>query len=176
MDLGAILLLVAALVLIGLYLAQPFLDKQRARRTAAGSDHELSALLAERDRVLNALLELDFDNALGKIPAEDYPTQRAALSQKGVEILRQLDALTPQKAAAGDAESRIEAVIASRRADAAGPTAARAAASSTDDALEALISTRRSERKEKSAGFCPKCGKPVLHSDRFCPNCGKAIK
>ena len=44
-----------------------------------------------------------------------------------------------------------------------------------DDDLESMISARRKTRKEKSAGFCPKCGKPVQVSDRFCPSCGKAI-
>ncbi len=31
-------------------------------------------------------------------------------------------------------------------------------------------------RKDKTAGFCPKCGKPVLQSDVFCPSCGKYIE
>jgi len=44
-----------------------------------------------------------------------------------------------------------------------------------DDDLESMIAARRKTRKEKSAGFCPKCGKPILVSDRFCPSCGKAI-
>ena len=45
-----------------------------------------------------------------------------------------------------------------------------------DDDLEALIASRKAGRKEKSGGFCPKCGKPILRSDRFCPHCGKSIK
>jgi predicted amidophosphoribosyltransferase len=45
-----------------------------------------------------------------------------------------------------------------------------------DDDIESLIAARRSERKEKSAGFCPNCGRPILSSDRFCPHCGKVIK
>jgi rubrerythrin len=171
-------MLVAALVLIGLFIARPFFDRQRGHRVSALAGHERSALLAERDRVLMALQELDFDNALDKIPAEDYPQQRARLLQHGANILRQIDALTPHTAAAaGDAESRIEAVVAVRRADAAqtDTTAAPEPVSREED-IESLIAARRSERKEKSGGFCPKCGKPVLRSDRFCPNCGKAIK
>ena len=52
---------------------------------------ECLALLAERDRVVNALQELDFDFNLNKIPSEDYPVQRAALLQKGADILKKLD-------------------------------------------------------------------------------------
>ncbi|MGC8857289.1 MAG: zinc-ribbon domain-containing protein [Anaerolineae bacterium] len=28
---------------------------------------------------------------------------------------------------------------------------------------------------ERSAGFCPRCGKAVTVSDRFCPSCGKSL-
>jgi NADH pyrophosphatase NudC (nudix superfamily) len=45
----------------------------------------------------------------------------------------------------------------------------------TDEDLEELISKRRSIRNEKTSGFCPNCGKPLLQSDRFCYCCGQAI-
>ncbi len=44
------------------------------------------------------------------------------------------------------------------------------------DEIEELIDKHRKKRKEKAAGFCPACGKPVLVSDRFCSSCGKPIK
>jgi NADH pyrophosphatase NudC (nudix superfamily) len=68
----------------------------------------------------------------------------------------------------------VEAVIAAQRADAAVKNKSVERVVSDDD-LEDLIAARRAARKEKSAGFCPKCGKPVLRSDRFCPSCGKPI-
>jgi hypothetical protein len=179
-----------------MYIGQPFIQSRGRRATQ--DDHEVSSLMAEYDRAVNTLQELDFDNALGKIPAEDYPRQRAELLAKGADLLRRLDALQPSPSPLGgragrraelarpgraeragveagkgkDAESRMEAAVASRRADA---SAERAAASLDDDALESMIASRRKTRKEKSAGFCPKCGKPILVSDRFCPSCGKAI-
>jgi len=127
-------------------------------------------LMADYDRAVNTLQELDFDNALGKVPADDYPRQRAELLAKGADLLRKLDAMQPQETGR-DAESRIEAAVASRRAD---TSASNPAAVLDDDDLESLIAARRKTRKEKSAGFCPKCGKPILVSDRFCPSCGKA--
>ncbi len=174
MDIGALLLLLALLVLIFLYLAAP-MQQLRGQRSQAISteEHELSSLLAERDRLLNALQELDFDHVLGKIPAEDYPVQRAELLQHGADVLRQIDAhrgLSNQP----EAEDRVEAAIAARRADAA--VQSESAETLDDDDLESLIASRRSDRKEKSGGFCPHCGKPILRSDRFCPNCGKSIK
>jgi predicted amidophosphoribosyltransferase len=44
-----------------------------------------------------------------------------------------------------------------------------------DDDIESMIVARRKGRKEKSSGFCPKCGKPVTATDRFCPSCGKSL-
>ena len=175
MELTAIFLSLAVLIFVGMYLYSPFMER-RARRVTE-EEHELSALMAERDRVINSLQELEFDFKLGKIPDEDYPIQRAYLLQKGADILREIDALTlpsPSGRGAGregeDAESRLEKAIAARRAD--GSTAL---PELTDDDLESMISTRRQGRKDKSAGFCPKCGKPVMVTDSFCPSCGKSL-
>jgi hypothetical protein len=168
MELTAIFFSLAVLILVGVYLYAPFMER-RARRVTE-QEHELSALMAERDRVVNSLQELDFDFKLGKIPEEDYPTQRASLLQKGAEILRKIDALAPQPASVQDTEARLEKAIAARRAD-----AAIAQVEISDEELEALIAGRRKGRKEKSAGFCPRCGKPVMVTDRFCPACGKSL-
>ena len=162
MELGSIFLVLAVLVVVGMYLYAPFMS--RTRRMATNEMHETSALKAERDRVINSLQELDFDHNLGKIPAEDYPEQRA-------EILRQLDELEPILSSARDAESRIEKAAASKRADSSST-----AAELNDDDIEAMIAARRKQHKSKSAGFCPSCGKPVLVSDSFCPSCGKSLK
>jgi NADH pyrophosphatase NudC (nudix superfamily) len=163
MNIGSIFLVLAVLIPVALYVAQPYLETRSRRMTAEA--HDLSALLAERDRVVNALQELDFDQSLNKIPVEDYPVQRAALLQKGAEVLKKLDAMTAEETAS-PAEDRVEKAVAARR---------RAKPASDDDDVEALIAARRSGRKEKSGGFCPRCGKPVTASDRFCPSCGKSL-
>jgi hypothetical protein len=168
MELTAIFFSLAVLILVGLYLYAPFMER-RARRVTE-EEHELSALMAERDRVINSLQELDFDFKLGKIPEDDYPVQRSSLLQKGADILRKIDSLAPQTTSAQDTEARLERAIAARRAD-----AALAKVDVTDDDLEAMISSRRKHRPNKSAGFCPKCGKPVMVTDRFCPSCGKSL-
>jgi hypothetical protein len=158
----AILFLLIVLALIVLFVSRPFFDFRRFR--PGGNSQELSALLAERERLLTALQELDFDQSLGKIPAEDYPVQRAALLQKGAEVLRKLDAFT----------SSSETRTGKKKVPAVGTPAPLAALS--DDDLEDLVSKRRTTKKEKTAGFCPKCGKPVLRSDVFCPSCGNPLK
>jgi hypothetical protein len=168
MELTAIFFSLAVLILVGMYLYAPFMERRSRRVTE--EEHELSALMAERDRVINSLQELDFDFKLGKIPEDDYPTQRAGLIQKGADILRKIDALAPQAVSAQDTEARLERAIAARRAD-----ASTTAPEVSDDDLETMISSRRKGRTTKSAGFCPKCGKPVMVTDRFCPACGKSL-
>jgi hypothetical protein len=156
MDLAAILFLVALLLAVSLYLVTPLMNNRTTRRRE--ETQEVSSLLAERERLLNALQELDFDFQLGKIPEEDYPEQRADLLQRGAEVLKKLDALAasrpplvPQKAAAG-AEGGL-----------------------TDDQVESMLAARRRARKTKAAGFCPRCGKSILVTDQFCPHCGKPL-
>jgi len=175
MNLGAIFLLLAVVLAVGVFISRPLVEKSRIG-IASAREHELSSLLAERDRMITALQELDFDHVLGKIPAEDYPAMRADLLKRAAEALRRLDAFQALQQA--DAESRVEAAVAARRADAAAGkhTHVPAAADTlNDDALEDRLAARRAARAEKPAGFCPACGKPISRSDKFCPSCGKGL-
>lgn len=176
MDLVAIFFLIVLLLSVALYLAAPLIDR-RAQRVAP-ENREISSLMAERDRLINTLQELDFDFKLGKIPEEDYPGQRAELLQKGADVLKKLDSLLPSpRIGRGDrgegdsAESRLETAVAARRADSAAQVE-----SLNDDEIESMLAARRKARKATAAGFCPRCGKPVLTTDQFCPNCGKALR
>jgi hypothetical protein len=170
MEISSIFFILAVVVMTGMYLYAPFTT--RARHTRVNESHEVSALKAERDRVINSLQELDFDFNLGKIPAGEYPDQRAALLQKGADILRKLDELAPVASSSVNAEARIENATVAGRAD----TGAKAPIlAESDDDLESMIAARRREHKSKSAGFCPKCGKSVLVTDKFCPSCGKSL-
>ncbi len=181
MDIGSILLILALLIPVVLYIARPFYEPRLAEEEGLTQreDHDLSGLLAERDRILTALQELEFDHVLGKIPAEDYPAQRAGLVQRGADILRKLDELTLSGAnpevQTGDAVDRVETVIAQQRMDAARQPAGSDVGITADDDIEVALAQRRRQRQEKSAGFCPQCGGPVQKSDRFCPKCGKVL-
>jgi rubrerythrin len=167
MQIVSIFFTLGILILVGVFLYVPFLER-RARRVTV-QEHETSSLLAERERVVNSLQELESDYQLGKVPEEDYPTQRTNLLQKGADILRKLDELEPVKAQ-NDKDARVESALAARRKKLSGSKD-----NVTDDDIESLIASRRKGRKAKSAGFCPKCGKPVMTSDKFCPSCGKTL-
>lgn len=162
MEPVALFLLVIMLGLIVVFVTRPFFKRRQVHAT--GNNQEMSSLLAERERLLTALQELDFDQSLGKIPAEDYPAQRALLLQKGADVLRKLDMLS------AEAQSRKARI---GQGNLNGP---KQLSTLTDDDLEDLLGKRRSTRRDKTAGFCPKCGKPVLQSDAFCPACGYTLK
>ena len=170
MDIGSIFLILAVLVPVVLYIARPLME--RSATVVTVEEHDYSALLAERDRILNAVQELDFDHTLGKIPDEEYPAQRANLMRTGADILRQIDEYESiSTEPIPPADDRIEAAIAARK-KAALPV-------DPNDELEALIANRRRSQKEndqpKMSGFCPQCGNCVKETDRFCPKCGKSL-
>jgi hypothetical protein len=182
MDLGSIFLILALLALVALFISRPFLERRPASpaETVMGKpeSQEFSALLAERDRVINTLQELDFDQELGKIPQEDYPNQRAILVQRGADILRKLDSFQVQNASE-TAEARLEAAIAARRAALVPTTVPGNGAGlggvDSEDELEIQIASRRRKQQDKPVGFCPQCGGPVHESDRFCSKCGAKL-
>ena len=192
---GSLLFIVAIALAVALFVSQPFLGRGKkiypdGALTQQSRDHERSALLAERDRTLSALHELDFDFTLGKVPQEDYQGQRTVLLQNGAEVLRKLDAIGADsnrveggmdRPAPETVEERIEAAVAARRADVgtrsrpAGATAEKGGRPATGvrgDDVEELIASRKRQRNESSAGFCPHCGRPVQKSDKFCSKCG----
>ena len=170
MELGSIFLILALMVLVGLFISRPLLVKDGSSQDHVINqvDHESSFLQAERDRILSALQELDLDNAMGKVPQESYPKQRSFLLMRGAEVLRRLDSLSeaaqPQRERAFE-EAAIEA----------SKGGAGAAFVSDDDNLEIMLAKRRRTRREKSVGFCPKCGSPVQKSDLYCPKCGARV-
>lgn len=122
MELPSILLGLALFAGVAFLVAQPLLQGQAV---VTPTVTETDQLTAQRDMVLAALRDLDFDFNMGKITAEDYQLQRAALVQQGVTTLKQLDALSaspnaPRPAPADSLEAQLEAAIAARRHPASG--------------------------------------------------------
>jgi hypothetical protein len=193
MDIGAVLLILAVILLISIFISRPFFETKPANALAYNQvedekDHKRSSLLAEYDQTLSAIQELEFDHTLGKIPADEFPAQRTQLLQSAADLLRQLDSFQ-EKVPQSDVEDRIEAAISARRVAAAAVATSTAVGSQTtstaaaaggppppaagdDEALETLIAMRRGARQTKAGGFCPRCGRPVQKTDRFCPKCG----
>lgn len=122
---------------------------------------------------LEALREIEFDQATGKLSPEDYATLKATYTPRALAELRAREA--------GDAATATPAVAAARTA--------------ADDAAEALIARVKQggrscstcgPRPESDAAFCsdcgrmlgsgcPSCGAPVAAGAKFCVECGTGI-
>jgi hypothetical protein len=163
MDVGAIFLILALSMVVVAFVARPFFPRAVRNHSpekgpaTVKAEHEQSALLAQRDRLISALQELDFDYALGKIPGEDYTERRNALRTEAAQVLRKLDEITPGIVKAEGGTGEAEAVM------------------NVDDELEEMIVARRQAKRELAGGFCPQCGKAVLKTDKFCSHCGSLI-
>lgn len=169
MDAGSILLILSVALLVGFMVARPLFEQRTIRNMV--HDHERSSLLAEREQVLDALQELDFDHTLGKITEEDYPGQRADLLRRGAEVLKRLDALEAEAPALAVSDA-VEKAIADRKASANGGPRQPVAA---DDEIERLIASRRRDLARRPTGFCHQCGQAVHQSDKFCSKCGASL-
>jgi len=170
MDIGSLLVGLALLAVVAFIVAQPFLDNQGVRERQIST---VEALQAERDTVLDALRDLDFDQTMGKLTLEDYTPQRARLVARGVELLKQLDAAVAVAAPAANGEAasledQIERAVAARR---------QGAAATPEAQMEAAIAARRANAPKAAAGSvaCPQCATPARAGDRFCGRCGAAL-
>jgi hypothetical protein len=159
MDLIALILLVLVLVSVVLFITQPFFE---AGRIAAKASPRVPALLAEREMILTALQELDFDNELKKFPADEYRAQRERLVIRGMNILSQLDQ------AEAEQHPSVEQPVSSE-------VGRKNTTTLSSEEIEQLISKRRLAQKKRSAGFCPHCGGPLEMTDSFCPACGGMV-
>lgn len=157
MDIGSLLIVLSLALLTTAFLLRPLLypsvHLEFHKDRAGGDEQRRQALLVEQERLLSAIQELDFDQALGKVPAQEYTAQRDALCLRAADVLRMLDSLPDSE---GLGSSSVEADI-------------------NDDELENLIAARRRARAEKATGFCPRCGTPVQKSDRYCARCGNPL-
>jgi NADH pyrophosphatase NudC (nudix superfamily) len=156
----AIVFMLLLAVGVGWWVSRPLMKKETPESNPVpdvGKEH--STLLAERERILKVLQELEFDHTLGKVPEEDYHQQHAEWITKGAVNLKALDewkTAHPQPVSEQDTNVVIEKL--------------------EDQRMEAMVMARRKQRVEKSAGFCSHCGQPYQKSDRFCATCGARLE
>lgn len=148
MDLGSILIILALGLLAAAFIARPLVGHKSA--SIAEEDRRLSTLQAERDRVLDALQELDSDHAMKKIIQGDYQIQRATLLARGAEILKAIDKM---EAVAVESSSEMD----------------------VEAELEAAVARLRRVQRGTSGGFCGACGGAVVAGDSFCSHCGASL-
>lgn len=91
MSTGGLFLFLAFLVMVGSFVLWPFISGRKSR--APRKPTELEQLRAEQNAVLAAIRDVDFDYQTGKLLEADYTTQRETLVERGVSLLKRIDAL-----------------------------------------------------------------------------------
>ncbi len=124
MAVGSVLLFLALLVLVALIVARPLYLTEEDTFL----DSESSQWLAERERVLDALAELDADWNMGKVPKDIYVEQRELLLAKGAIAFEELE----------KAGKPISGRVAQKRVK-----------KNTGDDLEALIAAHKANRARR---------------------------
>lgn len=101
MTTGSILIGIALLLIVGLFVARPFLVPPAPPNII--SQKELFE--AEKEALLARIRALDFDAETGKQAQEEWQGEREFLMQKATEILQQLEEVE-------DTDGAIEAAVA----------------------------------------------------------------
>ena len=146
MTIGSILLSIALLVVVGLFLARPFL---RFPESLTVSLTLRQQIVRQKAVLINQIQDLAFDHDTGKIPTDVYEAERQRLIREAAVLSQQLDTL----GTANDIEAQIETAVQQLRGNVA-----------------------VSSSVESSTGsFCPQCGYGVDTHDNFCTHCGHAL-
>ncbi len=150
MDAGSILVVLALMLLVGVFVARPIIEGRGIMVSA--SDRRLSALKAELEQVMALIQEMDMDQAMDKIQPGDYARGRAALVSRAAALMREIDGLDRS------------------------PAASRApAAAATDAEIEAEVARLRGRTDAALGVFCAQCGRRAQAGDRFCVRCGSPL-
>lgn len=155
MDIGALLVVAAILIFVISFIVKPFREDMSEARS--GASHDISQLLSERERLMTAIIELDFDHELGKVLEDDFKNQREDLSARTVLVMKELDEIRGT-----DNTVSTEVLIKSKRYKA--------------DDIEKMIAARKKLKSKASKTiFCSECGTKTITGDKFCTSCGAAL-
>ena len=154
----------SAVLLVGLvlYLGRPLLLANAGNAIAQSGD--LQKLSERKEQLLGAIVELELDHEIGKIPVEDFQRNFAQLEAETLTIIAELDQLNDTS---GDKLGRrVEAEVAALRQQEVGlPGKRKLGRQKADSAVE----------KALQHNYCANCGAPRRNGDNFCPQCGIAL-
>jgi len=111
------------------------------------------ALVADRERLLHSIEELDLEFELKKISSKEHSRNRDLLLSEAAKVLKELDNLPKSS---------------TKKRKSAAPVQA-------GDDLENMITDRRKQLKSDISTKCPHCGEAVDKGAQFCSQCGGAL-
>ena len=159
MEISSIIVGVGLFAVSIVYVILPFRQK-RLQSTSTLGTH--TSQKGQREAVLSALRELDFDFKTGKISEEDYTPLRTQLMAEAAQYIEAEEKDSDQ----------LEALIRTRRA-------AQQQSITCEHCDEPIQTGQRFCSKCGSAisyEQCPSCGKKILADDLFCSSCGRQIQ
>ncbi len=110
----------------------------------------LAHLASARNSTFDAIRDLEFDHATGKLSDEDYRQMRARYDVRAADILQKMDALAGLKQAGSNG------------------TRTRPAGSSA-------LKSGAAQKQTAARDVCPRCKRHLHPGDRFCPTCGARL-
>lgn len=99
-NIPVLIFIIAIVILVVAYIAQPMVTlrlrpgkQNRDWVSLATVLRSHADLLARRNQVYRAIVDLDFDYRTQKVSDDDYTRQRVSLMAHGVQILQEIDSL-----------------------------------------------------------------------------------
>ena len=159
MEISSIIVGVGLFAVSMVYVILPF--RQKRLKTTSALDARTSQK-GQRDAVLSALRELDFDFRTGKISEEDYTPLRTQLMAEAAQYVE-----------AEEKESeQLESLIRNRRAT--------QKQNLRCEYCDAPIQTGQRFCSKCGSAInyeqCPSCGKKIQAGDLFCSSCGNKVQ
>lgn len=151
MEFSSLLIIIFIFVLSGAFIMRPFLVEEKTTRKSGST--RTDSLMAEKERLLLAIEDLDVEFELEKISSVEHNRNRDILLSEAAEVLKQLD--------------KFQKTGSSKKKHSTPPK--------VDDDLERLINERRQQLISEKLLKCPKCGKAVDEGAQFCSHCGEAL-
>ncbi len=151
MEFSSFLTVVMIFVLSGIFILRPFFVEDETKRKSGSP--KMDSLMADKERLLLAIEELDQEFELEKIPSIEHNRNRDILLSEAAEVIKQLD--------------KFQKPSSSKKKTLSPPKA--------DDDLERMITKRRQQLKSEKSQKCPHCGKAVVRGGQFCSHCGEAL-
>lgn len=138
------LTLIAGMALLlggAFYVCYPFFAPQQGPTLSAGQRGQ--RLQERKEQLYVAIKELEFDQELGKLSADDYQRMRRQLEGEALAVIQQLDQLNGH----ADPDDLLQQ-------------------------LEREVSARRQAPTTSEAECCPSCRTERRPDDLFCSRCG----
>lgn len=166
-------LLVGGVVIV--FIGWPWWGPPKAPQAELGSSSRSAGappakiLTERREAVLNALRDLDFDHAVGKVTAEDYGPLRQTLLVEAAEITAKLDEERIATEIEHDPYIELDRSVVHPPhpvSNGACPACGQVARPG------AFYCTTCGTRLPLT---CPKCGQIIHSADRFCTSCGTEV-